>query len=149
MESIPIHLLCIPVQIIAADLALLFPYIGQKLFIDLIYRMIDCDDPVYILGKMKGYIKKIANAPGGKYVIYVLKKRCSPLLQEEDISNIVLNEELYIDELEIFYDIKRYSLVFMHKEGYFGNEKKFDEYIKNTSKYSWIKKYVEDSEIRD
>lgn len=80
-------------------------------------------------------LSQLLDVPGGKYAIYVLKKRCSPLLQEEDISNIVLNEELYIDELEIFYDIKRYSLFFMHKEGYFGNEKNFDEYIKNTSKY--------------
>lgn len=71
---------CTYPNLIFSDAALLFPLIGMRVMMDIIYRAGDCRDSFYIYNLFRSHIKTDSNA--WKYCVYVLQQRNSLLVDK-------------------------------------------------------------------
>ena len=94
-------------NLLFADVVLLIPLMSMDKLMDIIYRVIDCNDSFYVYNLFRHLIKN--ESAEWKYCIYCLQQRNSPLIYGVEKINATFVETLewqreYLKKKEEFFD---------------------------------------------
>ena len=85
------------------DAVLLYPFLDDLYLLDITSRIIDCNAPNYVNNFFRRKVKAIMNQPAGRYVIRILRSRCSPLVSD---INIELDQTTETEDAESYLYLK-------------------------------------------